>query len=130
MTNEIQRNEWKDFFDQMSREKLNWQTKVEVFKADIGAQVLSENLPLMGVMFEEKSDAGLGSIEIMLGDEPGAAHQTHTIFNPTKVAYLENVATGGGTLEIEDESEAKTLLEIALPLSVEVTYTEVGIVAG
>ena len=126
MTNEIPKQEWKGFFDEISRNRLAWQSRVEVLKEDIGAQVLAENLPLMGVMFEEKAD-GKGAIEIMLGGEPGAPHQTHTIFDPTKAAFLENDRSAGGILEIEDASGTKTLLEISPPVAVEVTYTEVGI---
>ena len=128
MTNEIPKQTWKDFFDEMSRERHGWQTKFEVLKDDIGAQMLSEGLPLMGVMFEEKTNDE-SAIEIMLGEESGAAHQTHAIFNPTKVAFLENDRTAGGTLEIEDASGEKTLLEISQPVSVGLTYTEVGIIA-
>ena len=124
MTNEIAKQEWKEFFDRLSRERLNWNAGVEVFKEDIGAQILADNLPLMGVTYEEKV-SGETAVEIMLGDESGEAHQTHTILNPTGVAFLDDETTGGGTLEIVDADGGKTLVKISEPSSCEVTYTEV-----
>lgn len=109
MTNEISRQEWKRFFDDISPKMLERQTKVEVFESEIGAQVLSEGLPLIGFMFEEKAD-GQGAIEIMLGKESGA-HQTHTISNPNKVFYEQDKDNSDGIIEIEDESGAKTLVQ-------------------
>ena len=130
MTDEIQKQEWKGFLDNASKNYSGWQTRVELLRDDIGAQILSENLPLMGVMFEEKAGGGEGAIEIMLGaEEAGAAHQTHTIFNPTKVAFLETNDAAGGTLEIEDAGGAKTLVEISAPGLLEMVYGEVEIMA-
>lgn len=124
MTNEVSKQEWKQFFDQMSLERINWNARVEVIKEDIGAQVLANNLPLAGITFEEKT-GGNGAIEIMLGGEPGEAHQTHTIMNPTKVVLLDDETTGGGTLEIEDAEGGKTLVEISQPAACGMIYTEV-----
>lgn len=130
MTRELPKQEWKEYFEEMSREMLGWLTKVEVFEDEIGAQILSEGLPLKGVMFEKKTN-GESEIELMLGENfAGANHQTHTIFNPTKAAFLENDKTGGGMLEIEDANGAKTLVEMTQPISIEITYMEeAGIVS-
>lgn len=124
MTNEISKQEWKRFFDRLSREKLNWNAGVEIFKGDIGAQVLSAGLPLTGVTYEEKS-GGDTAIEIMLGGESSETHQMHTILNPTGVAFLDDEMTGGGTLEVEDADGGRTLVKITQPASGEVIYTEV-----
>lgn len=128
MTNEISKQEWKQFFERLSKTRLKWQTKVEVLQDDIGAQVLSEGLPLVGFMFEEKAD-GQNAIEIMLGEESGA-HQTHTIFSPQKVFFEEDENNQSSIVEIEDESGAKTLIYIIQTISVLVAYEETQIVAG
>lgn len=125
MTNEIQKQEWKQFFDDTSRRYLGWQTRVEVLKEDIGAQILSDGLSLIGFVFEEKNGEGTGekqsSIEIILGEESGA-HQTHTVVNPRAVAFLRNDESPDGTIEIEDEEAAKTLVYLVQPISVEAAY--------
>jgi hypothetical protein len=87
MTNEISKQEWNQFFDDASKNYLDWQTKVEVLKDDIGAQVLSEGLPLTGFVFEEKANGEAESaVEIILGEESGV-HQTHSVTNPRKVYF-------------------------------------------
>ena len=128
MTNEISKPDWKQFFDRLSKNRLEWQTRVEVLKDDIGAQVLSDGLPLNGFMLEEKAD-GQNAIEIMLGEKSGA-HQTHTIFNPQKVFFEEDESSQTGIIEIEDESGAKTLIHLVQPIAVLVAYEETQIVAS
>jgi hypothetical protein len=128
MTKEISKQEWKQFFDDASKNYMNWQTKVEVLTDDIGAQILSEGLPLSGLTFEEKTNGvAQSAVEIMLGEESGA-HQTHSVTNPNKVYFEENESTSGGTIEIEDET-AKTIVYLVQPISVLVEYEETQIVA-
>lgn len=128
MTNEITKQEWKQFFNDASKNYLAWQTKVEILKDDIGAQVLSEGLPLIGFMFEEKADGGQNAIEIMVGEESGT-HQTHAVFNPQKVFFEQGEDNASGIVEIEDESGAKTIVYLAQSVSVMVEYEEVQIMA-
>ena len=127
MTDQIPKQDWKQFFNELSKIKLGWQTKVEVLKDDIGAQILSNGLPFMGLMFEENPNVQ-NSFEIMLGEESGV-HQTHTIFYPQKV-FFESGETGeNATLEIEDESGAKTIVYFVQPILVPAIYQETQIVA-
>ena len=127
MTDEILKPEWEKFFNAVSKNYSEWQTRVEILKDDIGAQLLSEGLPLIGFAFEEKAD-GKSAIEIMLGEESGV-HQTHTIINPQKVFFKENEKTPGGTIEIEDESGAKTLVRLVQSIAVLIAYEETQITA-
>lgn len=128
MTNEIPRNEWKQFFDELSRDFLDWETKIEVVKDDIGAQVLNDDLLFAGITFEESRD-GQSRIEIMTGESTDS-HQSHNILNPQKVFYLKSEKNLGGTLEIEDDSSAKTLIYFIQPVPVLVGYAECQVVAG
>lgn len=127
MTNEITKQEWKQFFNDSSKNYLEWQAKVEVLNDDMGAQVLSDGLPLIGFMFEEKPE-GKSAIEIMVGEESGA-HQTHTVFNPQKVFFEQGEDNASGTIEIEDEGGAKTIVYLVQATSVLVEYEETRIVA-
>jgi hypothetical protein len=129
MTNEIPKQNWKLFFDDASRDYLQWETRVEVLKEDIGAQILSEGLSLVGFVFEEKTVENGGeqsNVEIIIGEESGV-HQTHTIFNPRVVAFLHKEdGTHGGTIEIEDAGNAKTLIHLVQPISVQAAYSKLG----
>ncbi len=109
MTNEIPRREWKQFFDDLSRDKLDWQTKIEVMNDETGAQILTEGLPLSGFTFENKD--GRETIEVMVGSGT-ENHQTHNISEPSKVYFRQTEDKSSGTIEIEDGSSTKTLVHV------------------
>lgn len=128
MTNEITKQEWEQFFNDASKNYLAWQAKVEVLNDDIGAQILSAGLPLIGFMFEEKAGDGQNAVEIMVGEESGT-HQTHTVSAPQKVFFEQGEDNASGIVEIEDESGTKTIVYLTSQASVLVEYEEVQIVA-
>lgn len=117
MTNEIHINQWKQFFDEESRDKLDWLTKVEVLSPESGAQILSEGLPLGGLTFEDKDKSP--QIEIVVGKNT-AHHQTHNILAPTKVYFRRAAENSGGTIEIEEAGGTKTLIYLTEPANASV----------
>ena len=121
MTNEIPKKDWKQFFDDLTREKLDWQTKIEVMNNETGAQILTEGLALGGLTFEEEK--GQERIEVMVGSGT-ENHQTHNIFEPEKVYFRRADDRQIGTVEIEDASGTKTLVHIIQPMPVLVEYVE------
>lgn len=125
MTIEIPQERWKEFFDDLSKRRFGWETKIEVLNESVGDQLLSEGLPLNGITFEEKS--GRHELEIAVG-ESADQHQTHNISNPTKVAYLDEGDFLGGVIDIEDENGTKTLISLLSPMPVYVGYDEYEIV--
>jgi hypothetical protein len=125
MTIEIPQEKWSEFFNDLSRRRLGWTTRVEVLNEDAGDQILSDGLPLNGVTFEEK--AGRREIELSIG-ETADRHQTHVIANPLKVEFLRNGDFEGGVLEIEEESGTRTLVSLLNPMPVFVGYENYAIV--
>ena len=121
MTNEIPKKDWKQFFDDLSREKLDWQTKIEVMNNETGAQILTEGLALSGLTFEDEE--GQERIEVMVGSGT-ENHQTHNIFEPEKVYFRRADDRQIGTVEIEDASGTKTLVHIIQPMPILVEYVE------
>ena len=119
MTNEIPKQEWKQFFDELSREKLDWQTKIEVMNDETGAQILTEGLPLGGLTFEDED--GQETIEVIVGSGT-ENHQTHNILEPQKVYFRRADDRQVGTVEIEDAGGTKTLVHIIQPMPVLVHY--------
>lgn len=112
MTNEIHINQWKQFCDETSRDKLDWQTKVEVISAETGAQILSEGLPFGGLVYEDKNDSP--QIEIILG-RGTEHHQMHTILAPSKVHFRRTDEHSDGIVEIEEANDTKTLIYLTEP---------------
>ena len=121
ITNEIPKQEWKQFFDDLSREKLDWQTKIEVMNDETGAQILTEGLPLGGLTFDDKD--GQERIEFIVGSGT-ENHQTHNISEPEKVYFRRADDRQVGTVEIEDAGGTKTLVHIIQPMPVLVQYVE------
>lgn len=121
MTNEIPKQQWTKFFDDLTKKRFEWQTKIEVISDDIGSQILDQGLPLIGITAEQKNDKSV--IEIIVGQDSGH-HQTHNISNPTKIAYLSEEEKAGGVVEIEEMDGTKTLIHIIEPMPLVINYAE------
>lgn len=127
MTKDIPKNQWKDFCDGLSREKMDWQTSVQVLSNDTGAQMLSDGLPLIGLTFE--IEAGHEKIELVTGTGAGI-HQTHSIFDPLRLSVQQDEGRPGSTLDIEDDTGTKTLVTFIRPASFPMAYEKGDIVAA
>lgn len=126
MTTVIHEEIWKEFFDELSRAKLDWETTVQVLSDETGAQVLSAGLPLVGLTLDEK--AGERKIEIIVGSGT-ENHQTHNIYNPKFVAFEDIEGKSESTLDIEDADATKTLVKFTQPLPAVVEYSETETIA-
>ena len=115
MTTQIEKLDWKDFFDHLSRDLDGWETLIEVFSNDVGAQVISQGLPFHGLTVEDKD--GESTIELIVGTTTGS-HQTHNIANAVKVAFEGTGVGPSGILDIEDASGTKTLIRFVQPFPV------------
>ncbi len=119
ITIEIPKDKWSEFLNDFTKRRFGWGTKVEVLDKSVGDQILSEGLVLNGVTYEDKS--GNVKIEISLGENV-EKHQTHTISNPVKIAYLSENDSHSGVLEIEEENGTKTLIGLIQPMPVYFGY--------
>jgi len=118
-TREIPRNEWGKFFDGFSKQHFGWQASLQVFDADLGAQIEAENLPLQGISADLKDNEDI--IEINVGETP-ASHVEHQISDPTHVRLKQNAQGADEALEVETESGTMTLLQFrvaAMPETVD-----------
>jgi hypothetical protein len=112
MTQEIPREQWGRFCDDISREKMEWETSIQVLSVETGAQVLSEGLPLLGISFDV--EGGRNKIELITGTG-GGIHHTHSIFDPCVLMLQNEKAESGWILDIEDDAGTKTLVEFRNP---------------
>lgn len=109
------------FFDDISKKRFEWQTKVEVLKDGTGAQILSDGLPLTG--FVEYDKSRIGAIQIIFGEKE-RVFQTRTIFNPQNIFFEKIEDKQGGTIEIDDKSGAKTMIYLTRMIESLVAYTQ------
>ena len=119
MTTEIPKEKWAEFFNELSKRRFGWKTKVEVLDASLGAAILSEGLPFDGITFEEMPNRR--EIELSVG-KTFDQHQTHKISNPMKVEYLDNGDFFGGVVEIEEENKTRTLVRLLNPMPIDLSF--------
>jgi hypothetical protein len=115
MINQIPKEMWGAFCDDISKQRLDWQTSVQIVSNEIGAQTLSDGLPLLGLTFGIDED--LEKIELITGTG-ASVHQIHTIFSPQKLMLESGSDKAGGILNIEDDMGTQTLISFLQPAGV------------
>ena len=119
MTLKIPRDEWANFFDDLTKRRFEWKTNLEVISSEFGDQMLSDGLPLKGITAETRN--GNTVIEVLLGKDTDH-HLSHNIFAARAVAFLPNERDAGGILEIEESDGTKTLIRLLEPAPLEEGY--------
>lgn len=122
MKSEIKKADWTTFFDALSKRRFEWLTKVEVLKADIGDQVLTEGLPLNGITVETRGDNI--TIDLSVGENTDSFF-THLIKDPSNVEFVAAFGSHGDVINIEERDGTKTLIQFIEPMGIIVGYTEI-----
>ena len=105
-TQEILRDEWKDFFQDFTRFHQGWIVAFDVFSYEMGAQRGTEGMPFEAIFVEEEKD-GRESIELFFGERP-EPHLTHTITAAKRVRFESEGESE--VLQIEDEDDTTVLM--------------------
>ncbi len=121
MTSEIPKEYWGMFFDDLTKRRFDWQTRIEVIGNEIGNQILDKGLPLAGITCESIGEDDY--IEIFVGTDDDH-HQAHTIKNPIRILYSGEGKNPGGIIEFEETDGTKTLVHIIQPMPLPVKYAE------
>ena len=127
MTTEVGKEQWKEFFDNLSRDLDGWETRIEVVNNDVGAQVLSEGLPFHGLT-AESDRSGEFTIELSVGNGTDG-HQTHTVETPFKVSFEAAGVGPGGVLDLEDAAGTKMLITFIQPFPILLEYRNTEMVS-
>lgn len=104
-TREIPQDEWVPFFDSFSRQHEGWLVSIEVFSAEIGAQVEVRDRPLGGIAADRDAD----TVSIFLRAEPGS-HLAHVIAAPSRIRLEETAEGAHAALQVESAGGATTLV--------------------
>jgi uncharacterized protein DUF5335 len=127
MNAEIKRDEWKQFLETLSKRRFAWTTRIEVFSSEFGDQNLNDRLPFNGTTLETR--AGITSVGISVGENIGA-HQTHTIMDPVRIAFLPADSSHGDIVDIEEKDGNKTLITFIEPMGIMAGFAEVQMIAA
>jgi hypothetical protein len=106
-TRELPRGEWRQYFDDFSRELVTTVASIEVTGAEIGAQVEAERGVLTGVTYDDRDDI----VVIALDAEGDVTEELErTVYQPQKIYVGSDAATT--VLDIEDAEGQKTLVRM------------------
>lgn len=111
MSAEIRKEDWVRFLEILSKRRFEWKTKIEVLSTEFGDQILSDNLPLNGITLENKGGSVTMDISVRVN---GESHQTHSVKDPSRIAFL-TAAGHGDIVDIEEEDGTKTLIHFKEP---------------
>jgi hypothetical protein len=93
-TREIERENWRGFFDQVSRALQGKLIQIEVDSLELGAQIEVDKLSLNGLTYDDKDDAFIISTD-EIEHVIRSPQQIFTSDDPDGVSSLEVRATDG-----------------------------------
>lgn len=109
-TQELTREAWRPYFDELSRHLGTLEATVEVAGQDIGDQIAAEGLVLSGITYDDRDDVLVIALEA-LGER--AAFE-HMVQHPQRIY----IATGEGAeliVDVEDAGGHQTLVTLDRP---------------
>jgi Family of unknown function (DUF5335) len=101
----LDKNQWHTYFDVMTKELTGKQAEIEVASLDLGDQVESDWLPLLGITYDPKSDVA----EIVL---EGLDHLIHK----PKEIYVDGDAFNLNSLDVVDNDGMHQIVRLRDPL--------------
>jgi len=107
-TDELPRDRWRVYFDELSRGLATTRASVEIEGSDLGAQVQAEGMVLSGISYDDRDD------QLVVGLSPGGPAESlqHLISSPQRIWVEPSGAAVPSTIEIEDADGESTLVRL------------------
>jgi len=107
-TEELTRDRWRAYFDDLSRTLATTQATVEIEGADLGAQVQAEGLLLSGITYDDRDDL------LVVGLSPGGPTESleHLVSAPQRIWVESCQGIAPSTIEVEDAEGQRTLVRL------------------
>lgn len=107
-TNTLPRDDWRVYFDGLSRGLTTTQATVEIEGPDLGAQVQAEGLVLSGISYDDRDDL------LVVGLSPGGPTESlqHLISSPQQIWVESSDGILPSSVEIEDAEGQRTLVRL------------------
>ena len=110
---QVDKSQWKTFFDMLTKRLVGKRAEVEVASLDLGDQIEAEWTPIIGIVYDPKSDL----IEVALEG------LDHLIRDPRRV-YVDYDVGGLIGLEVIDADDARQIIRLKDPLALPAPATE------
>lgn len=104
----LQRPQWHDIFDSMSRIYDGVSATLEILTADLGAQFEVEKLPLRGITYDASG------IELFFATRDGQQF-VHRISNPVRVQIEEYPNGLVAAIEFDSANDPQRILHLTFP---------------
>jgi hypothetical protein len=104
-TRKLDPADWRAYCDSLSKALIGKQAEIEVASLTLGAQIEAEWLPLLGIVYDDKSD----TMEIAL------AGLDHIVPHPREF-YVEDGPDGVSSLGISDDAGTRQIIRLREPL--------------
>ena len=98
-TDTIAKDQWKTYFDRVSRDHAGRPATIKVLDAATGPLNVAADLALQGFSIDTRGGTRPGSVEISVGDSPDR-HVSHTVDDPRAV---RQTTESNGAVDIEIE---------------------------
>lgn len=108
LTNEISREQWREYFDNLSRELPAVEATVEVDGSDIGAQLEADGLVVTGLSYDDRDDVFVIALEAPGGEREDLEHM---ISAPQRV-FVDSDAILPDAIEVQDADGRQTIVHL------------------
>ena len=107
-TNELPRDAWREYFDDLSRALATTRATVEIEGTDLGAQVQAEGLVLSGISYDDRDDV------LVVGVSPGGPTESleHLVSSPQRIWVESSESILPSSVEIQDAEGQTTLVRL------------------
>jgi hypothetical protein len=112
-TQELPRETWRPYFDELSKTLGTVEATVEVVGRDLGAQIEAERLVLAGITYDDRDDV------LVIGlDAPGQPEEDleHLVDHPRRIMIATSETPPEElTIDVEDDEGHKTIVHVERP---------------
>jgi Family of unknown function (DUF5335) len=107
-TNELKREDWRVYFDELNRTLATTRATVEIDAPDLGAQVQAEDMVLTGISYDDRDDV------LVVGLSPGGPAETieHFVSDPQRISIEISDGVLPSVIEVEDAEGQTTLVRL------------------
>ena len=107
-SSELPREDWRVYFDELSRALTTTRATVEIDAPDLGAQVQAEGLVLGGISYDDRDDV------LVIGLSPGGPAESleHLVSHPQRIRVEPSAGMLPATIDVEDAEGEQTLVRL------------------
>src|SRR5271169_5988332 len=108
-TTELGRDEWRSYFDELSRGLATTRATVEIDAPQLGAQLQAEDLVLRGITYDDRDDV------LVVALSPGGPAESleHFVSGPRRISVETSQGVVPAAIEVEDAEGRLTLVRLA-----------------